>query len=141
MVILISGPIMTFLFDEDMTHVMEDIDEKLSQAQLLFMAVLFMPILEEVLFRAHLRAPFWKKVNFGFPFYFTAGLFAIIHLTNISMPPEKWYLGPLLVLPQLILGLLFGYVRVRNNIFTSIFCHILHNGLAMSALFMAPEMN
>jgi len=138
MVILISGPLMTLIFDEDMTHAMEGIGDVLTKWQLFFMAVIFMPILEELLFRAHLRAPFWKKINFGYPFYATAGFFAIIHLTNITMPAEKWYLGPLLVLPQLILGLLFGYVRVRNSIWTSIFCHVLHNGLTMTALFLSP---
>lgn len=130
---------MTFIFDDDMIHAMEGIGDILTRWQLFFMAVIFMPILEELLFRAHLRAPIWKKINFGFPFYLTAGLFAIIHLTNISMPQEKWYLGPLLVLPQLILGLLFGYVRVRNNIWASVFCHVLHNGLTMTALFLSPE--
>jgi len=139
LVILISGPLMTILMEEDMSHAMESIDEKMSTLQLFFMAVILMPILEEIFFRSHLGLAIWKKLDFGYPFYLTAGLFAIVHISNFSLDVSKWFYGPILVLPQLILGLFFGYVRVRNNLLASIFCHVLHNGLTMGAFLLAPD--
>ena len=68
---------------------------------------------------------------FGIPFYATVAIFAFVHVFNFELPPDMWYYGPLLVLPQLIIGLLLGYVRVRNSVFHSMLVHGMNNSIPM----------
>jgi len=74
----------------------------------------------------------WLERNFPFVFYLTALVFAMIHISNFQLPPEQWYLGPLIVLPQFILGCYLGYIRLRNNIGYSIYIHALNNLIPMT---------
>ena len=68
-------------------------------------------------------------LEFGFVFYVTATVFALVHIFNFETGTLPWYLMPLLVAPQFILALYLGYVRVRNNIFFSIYVHMLNNAI------------
>lgn len=65
--------------------------------------------------------------EFSTLFYFTAVIFAVVHIFNFELEQTKWYLIPLLVMPQFILALYLGYIRVRNGIKYSIFVHALNN--------------
>lgn len=138
LVIIISGPIMSFLEVDKLDHALNDMLENTSKIQLFCLAVLFAPLVEELIFRLHLGFGMWKKTNFGYPFYATAMIFAFVHTTNFKLPSELWYYGPFLVVPQLILGLFLGYMRVRNGFFTGFFLHAFHNGIATLALFATP---
>ncbi len=75
--------------------------------------------------------------EFAFVFYLTAVIFALVHIFNFELGNTPWYLTPLLVLPQFVLALYLGYVRVRNNIFYSIYVHMLNNAIPMCLLFLA----
>ena len=75
--------------------------------------------------------------EYGFVFYLTAVVFALIHLSNFKLGSTPFYFAPLLVLPQFILALYLGYVRVRNNIFTSITVHMINNAIPMLMLTLA----
>ncbi len=77
-------------------------------------------------------------VNY-FPFFFYSflALFALAHIFNFS-DVEHWYLAPVLVLPQAILSLFLGYVRVRNNIWQSIFFHAFHNLIPSLMVLLVP---
>jgi len=138
-IVIVVSPLLLMAGVEELPHAMEEILERFTKWQLFLLAVIIMPLLEELFFRAHLGFGFWKKINFGYPFYLTAVIFAFAHVFNFSLDASKWYLGPLLVLPQMILGLFLGYIRVRNNLLTSIFFHSFHNGLAFTAMLFAPE--
>lgn len=73
-------------------------------------------------------AVFYSK-NFSYLFYFSALLFAIVHLFNFTGFEEIWYLAPLLVAPQFFLGLVLAYVRMFYGLRWSILLHFLHNSL------------
>ncbi|MCC9166938.1 CPBP family glutamic-type intramembrane protease [Pontibacter harenae] len=71
---------------------------------------------------------FWIK-RFTVVFYGVASLFAIVHLLNYNSLHVPALLAPLLVLPQFIGGLFWGYFRMRYNIWWSILGHGLYNAL------------
>lgn len=59
-------------------------------------------------------------------FYSFTILFGAIHITNYD--PRVWHWLPLLVLPQTIVGLLFGFMRLRYGFGWAIAAHAFHNG-------------
>lgn len=59
-------------------------------------------------------------------FYFLTLVFGAIHITNYEA--QVWALLPLLVLPQVIIALWLGFVRVRYGFKWAIFAHAFHNG-------------
>jgi len=68
-------------------------------------------------------------VRQGFPiiFYLLIFFFAIVHIYNFENINSIWYLAPLLVLPQFILGIYLGYIRLRFGLIYCIFIHGLNN--------------
>lgn len=69
----------------------------------------------------------WVVKLFPVLFYLTAAVFALIHVFNFELPADQWYLTPLLVMPQFVLALYLGYIRVRNGLVYSIYIHALNN--------------
>lgn len=67
------------------------------------------------------------KQNFGKLFYITALVFALAHITNYTNIKGIWFLIPLLVSPQLVGGLSFGYIRAKFGIIWSILAHFVNN--------------
>lgn len=59
-------------------------------------------------------------------FYLSAISFGAIHISNYDS--RVWMLMPLLVLPQFVLGLFFGFVRIRYGLRWAMFTHAFHNG-------------
>ncbi len=81
----------------------------------------------------HLKIPRLQQFYTRFPrpiFYLSAILFGAIHIGNYNS--RVWALMPLLVLPQCVLGLLLGFVRVRYGLGWAIFTHAFHNGCVMA---------
>jgi hypothetical protein len=66
--------------------------------------------------------------NFAKIFYFSIMLFAVLHLLNFYEVKGVWFLLPLLILPQFLIGLALAYIRMKYGITWSIFGHFLHNG-------------
>ncbi|MEM9535550.1 MAG: CPBP family intramembrane glutamic endopeptidase [Cyanobacteria bacterium P01_E01_bin.45] len=87
------------------------------------------------LFIRPLKLPLLERIYGRFSrsiFYISAILFGAIHITNYS--GRVWALMPLLVLPQFILGLFLGFVRVRYGFGWAIFAHGFHNGCLIAPL-------
>jgi len=59
-------------------------------------------------------------------FYGIALLFGVIHITNYDF--DVWKFLPVLVLPQIVIGLLLGFVRLRYGFVWGFLLHALHNG-------------
>lgn len=83
-------------------------------------------------------ADFFNR-HVGFYFYLSTLVFGLIHLTNYTDAGPWWY-GPILVLPQLIGGLTFGYLRIRCGFWYAVLAHTLTNliytlGDGVNALF------
>lgn len=65
---------------------------------------------------------------FPWAFYAMSLAFAAVHLMNFKLAQTPLWLMPLLVLPQLLTGLVLGWMRVRRGIGASIALHALFNG-------------
>jgi membrane protease YdiL (CAAX protease family) len=91
------------------------------------MAVVLAPILEECIFRAPISLFKNKQKYFKYIFYGFALLFGFVHIFNYEITPEILLFSPLLVAPQISLGLLLGYLRVKLSLIYSITLHMLFN--------------
>lgn len=124
-----------------------------------FFTIIFIPFIEEIIFRLFLRFKrnyflqiiisvlpktktpilnFWNN-KFGFVFYFSAIVFALIHITNYNSNSTIIYLIPILVLPQFIIGLIIGYLRVRYNFMLGYLLHAIHNAIFITVALLSIE--
>lgn len=71
--------------------------------------------------------------NFKFIFYLSAGIFALVHINNLDgINFYNFFITPLLVVPQLIMGFVFAYTRMIYGFRYSVFLHVCVNMLALS---------
>jgi len=73
---------------------------------------------------------------FPFSFWSSAAFFALIHLTNYKAE-EIGILGLMIVLPQFISGVLYGYVVMRFGFLSAFFCHAAWNGSLLTVALIA----
>ena len=69
--------------------------------------------------------------NFNIVFWASHIIFALIHCINYDIA-KVWYIIPILVLPQFIIGLYLGFLRVNYNFKWGLAAHSLHNFLALA---------
>lgn len=73
----------------------------------------------------------------GWFFYGSAIVFGLIHIPNYQLINESsLLLAPLLVLPQILLGIFFAFVRLRYGFWWCIFTHAFHNGLLVGQMLL-----
>ncbi len=58
-------------------------------------------------------------------------LFAALHAFNYENLSDIWFLAPVLVLPQLLLGLGLAYVRARLGWVWAVLMHMVHNSFSL----------
>lgn len=75
--------------------------------------------------RAYIRKR-WKRYYPVF-FYLSAIIFAYVHLLNFEISTATLLLSPFLVLPQFLIGLSLGYMRVKFGLLWGIFKHSIYN--------------
>lgn len=75
--------------------------------------------------RGHRYVDFFSR-HVGWYYYLGAVFFALAHLGNYAQQPP-WWIVPILVLPQLIGGLIFGYLRIRLGFWYGMLGHMLTN--------------
>lgn len=107
-------------------HAMDYLLEELSPAMLLIAAVILAPIVEEALFRGPMIF-FRNSRYFPFIFYALTLLFGFYHLSNFEWSPAVLWWSPLLVAPQISVGLFLGYLRVRLGLLWAMGLHALYN--------------
>lgn len=73
----------------------------------------------------------WQR-HFGVVFYTFSLLFALMHLANFENLDVPLALMPLLVVPQFIGGLFWGYIRLRYSLTWAILGHGLFNAIAIA---------
>ncbi len=83
---------------------------------------------------------FYNK-NFSFIFYFFIIAFASLHIFNYTNFNELWLALPFLVAPQLFLGFILSYIRIRYGFVWSIFYHIFHNSLVSLPLLFFSQIS
>jgi len=69
-------------------------------------------------------------------FLLVATIFAFVHMFNYAAGSFPWYVTPLLVFPQFVIGLVLGFVRLRIGLWGSIYMHALNNSIPMLALIL-----
>lgn len=79
----------------------------------------------------------WFQRIFPLFYWISCVLFASIHLLNFG-ESEWWTILPL-VLPQLSVGMMMGYLRVNYGLWSSMLLHILHNGAFISLVLLGTS--
>ena len=139
---LLSSLIVTplFFFIEELnlvkmdTHKTEEMFKGMAILKILLLAAIITPIVEELIFRAPITA-FKKPKSFKQSFYTFSIAFGIIHIFNFEITTNVLLLAPLLVLPQLLVGAYFGYIRVRLGLRWSMLLHGCYNGVLITMSF------
>ncbi len=124
------------VFEVD-SHAITKLLEKKSKMVVFLMAVIAAPVLEELFFRAPLTL-FCDHKQFKYIFYGFAIFFGFIHISNYEMSTAILIASPILIAPQIALGLILGYTRVKLGLVYAILLHMLFNGLLIvpSLLFL-----
>ena len=66
-------------------------------------------------------------------------IFALAHIFNYELEANQYWMTPILVLPQMLLGLMLGYVRVKYGLWASILAHAMNNLIPTMAIMFMPE--
>ncbi|MEM1120124.1 MAG: CPBP family intramembrane glutamic endopeptidase [Bacteroidota bacterium] len=120
---------------------------------LFFMAVVLAPIFEELFFRfpigrwwekfglhpADSALARWWQHHFKRIFWVFTIVFAAIHFSNFTTTVPI-YLAPILVLPQLVLGVILGYIRIGWSTRYSMLFHAIHNGIPVTLLLLGGDL-
>ena len=119
-------------------HVFDDLFEKNSALEVFLLASVMAPVIEELIFRGPLI--FFKNSKvFKFAFYGFALLFGYVHISNFEISTNVLLFSPILVAPQIYLGLVLGYIRVRFGLLWSILMHAVYNGILVSISLLAID--
>lgn len=70
-------------------------------------------------------------------FWLYAGAFAIVHVQNFSFSDATGLLVIFAVIPQLVMGILWGYLRLRDGLMSSMVLHSLNNLFVVLLIAMA----
>jgi hypothetical protein len=163
---LVGGLEQLGLWDEDM-HSLQKIFQEMEPVLIFFFAVIMAPLLEEVMFRLILRfrsnflilwsihigvalhlgqkrsllktaRKVWDKF-YGRVFYLMTMAFGLMHIMNFEPSLNIYLLVPILVAPQILIGINLGYLRVRFGLIWSILFHAFYNGVLMSIALLTGE--
>ena len=163
---LVGGLEQLGLWDEDM-HSLQKIFQEMEPVLIFLFAVIVAPLFEEVIFRLILkfRSNFlilwsihigvalhlgqkrsllktvrkvWGKF-YGWIFYLMAVAFGLMHIMNFESSLNIYLLAPILVAPQILIGINLGYLRVRFGLIWSILFHAFYNGILMSIALLMGE--
>jgi membrane protease YdiL (CAAX protease family) len=74
----------------------------------------------------------WFQRHFAWLYYGVTAIFAAAHMTNF-VQGMSWAVLPF-TLPQFVVGLMLGHLRVRYGLWASVLLHALHNSLFVMLL-------
>lgn len=76
----------------------------------------------------HLTYNFWN--NYPVLVFYTSFIsFGFIHILNFKIESNLFIFTPIIVLPQLTIGIVLGYSRLKYGLFFSIIAHSIYNSL------------
>tara|TARA_R110002073_G_scaffold8207_3_gene45744 strand:+ start:31534 stop:32094 length:561 start_codon:yes stop_codon:yes gene_type:complete len=136
--LIILGVLTTIGFIEQGEHVFDDIFEENSALQVFLLASVMAPFFEELIFRGPLIF-FKNPKTFKLAFFGFAILFGYVHLFNFKMSINVLLFSPILVAPQIYLGFVLGYIRVKFGLHWSMFMHAVYNGILVSISLLAID--
>ena len=114
-----------------------DLLNRLGLVLILILGVIVLPGIEEMIFRSYLVLPkflnnyVWNK-KFGYVFYASAIIFAGVHVLNFPDETQAILFAPIVLVPQFIVGIFAGYLRVKFGIIWGFVFHSIHNLIFLS---------
>ena len=116
-------------------HAIDEFFENYSLIFIFIAAVIVAPVLEELLFRGPMV---WFKGTSYFPFIFYSFtlVFGFYHITNFEISRTILLLSPILVAPQIIVGSLLGFIRVKFGLLWAIAFHANYNLVLIGPLIL-----
>ena len=114
-------------------HAIQSALEEYSPWFLFFAAVVLVPLLEELIFRGPMVF-FKDEPVFKYVFYTLTLIFGFYHITNFEITTTIILLSPLLVAPQISVGTLLGFIRVRFGLVWAIALHAIYNLLLVGPM-------
>lgn len=116
-------------------HATDNLFEKYSAVGIFFFVVILAPLFEELFFRGPI---FWFKDSkyFKVIFYLIAILFGYIHVSNFEISTMVLIFSPLLVAPQISIGILLGMIRVKFGLLWSMAMHAFYNLILTTPLIL-----
>lgn len=115
----------------DLTQPGDDVNLKALSA---FAASLLLAQLALFFFRKR-SAMRWFAAVFPLFFWLSTLGFALMHMLNYTEGTLAALLP--LVVPQLVIGAMLGYLRVRHGMWANVLLHALHNGTAVGVVLLA----
>jgi len=163
---LLGGLEILGLWEDDM-HRLQKIFKEMKPDLIFFFAVIIAPFLEEIMFRLVLKfrsnflilwplqllillqvsnkinllktiRNFWNKF-YAWIFYLITIAFGLIHILNFKPSINIYLLAPVLVAPQILIGISLGYLRIRFGLIWSILFHAFYNGILLSIALLTGE--
>ncbi|WP_281543145.1 CPBP family intramembrane glutamic endopeptidase [Maribacter aestuarii] len=116
-------------------HAIDDFFKRYSLIFIFFAAVIIAPVVEELIFRGPM-VWFKNKPYFPLIFYILTLVFGFYHITNFEITFTIIVLSPILVAPQIIVGSLLGYVRVKFGLLWAIAFHASYNLILLGPLIL-----
>lgn len=107
----------------------------LSYAVWLLVGVVFAPLVEEGIFRGFLPKIEVKRTS-KWPYYISSLLFGLVHITNYEWDNSMIPFMAIITLPQIFLGLLFGYIRMIYGFWYAVLLHALYNAVLINISFL-----
>lgn len=117
-------------------HAIDQLFNDYSPVFILLVVAVLAPVIEELIFRGPLYL-FRDSRYFGIIFYLFTLVFGFYHITNFEISLNVIYFAPLLVSPQLCIGLILGYVRVKLGLIWAIVLHSMYNLLLTGPIILA----
>lgn len=121
-------------------HASEKLFSEFSLPVIFLIVVILAPVIEELLFRGPLIL-FRDNRYFAFYFYASALLFGAIHIANFESNEQVFWLAPLLVAPQIILGFFLGYIRIKLGLGYAMLLHAAHNAILLGPVLILELLN
>ena len=104
---------------------------------LTFLALFFLITRLAIIYKLNFFS-FWNK-NFKYIFYLLSLTFGLVHITNYKyVELSQYFMAPILILPQLLLGFLLSYARLyyKKGFLICIFIHCLMNLISTSVFLL-----
>ncbi len=95
-----------------------------------------------IFFFKPLQEDWYQALDDWYPyiFFFVAAMFGFVHIYNYGEGGFEWWMTPFIVIPQFVLGLILGFVRIRIGLWACILMHAMNNAIPMSLLLMQDKM-
>ncbi|MFS4455554.1 CPBP family intramembrane glutamic endopeptidase [Maribacter sp. 2304DJ31-5] len=121
-------------------HALDRFFEKYPTVYFLLGAVITAPVIEELIFRGPMIL-FKNNHFFGVVFYVLTLVFGFYHITNFELNGRVLLLSPILVAPQLVVGGLLGFIRIRFGLIWSIALHACYNLVLAGPIILMKMLN